>query len=83
MPVGERRHPAREMLGDGILVTRQQAQREAARVAQELVHGRLPAHAHADERGIEGEGDERADRQAETLTVRVDSEDGNPRGEAA
>ena len=41
VPVRERGDAAGEMLGDRLLVAGEQAQREAARVAQELVHGGL------------------------------------------
>jgi hypothetical protein len=43
----------------------------------------LAAHSNADERRLEREGYERADREAEALAVRVNREDGNPSREAA
>jgi hypothetical protein len=53
VPVREGRHPAREVLGEPFLVSREQAEGEAARASQQLVHGSLAADADADERRFE------------------------------
>jgi hypothetical protein len=47
------------------------------------VHGRLPADPDSDERRLQGEGDERADRQTQTLAGGVDRQDRDSRREAA
>jgi hypothetical protein len=83
VPVREGRHAAGEMLGDCLLVSRQQAEREPARPAQELVHGRLLTDPDSDERRLKGEGDERVDRQTQALARCVDRDDRDSRREAA
>jgi hypothetical protein len=47
------------------------------------VHGRLPVHGDPDERRLERETDDCADRQAESFARGVDGEYRDPRGEAA
>jgi hypothetical protein len=47
------------------------------------MHGRLAADSDTDERRLEGERDERADREAEALAVGINRQDGNPKREAA
>ena len=55
MPVRERGYSPREVLCNSLLVSRQQAEREPARLAQELVHGRLPVDPDPDQRRLERE----------------------------
>jgi hypothetical protein len=71
------------VLGDVLLVSCEKAEREAASLAEQLVHGRLPADTDSDERGLEGEGDERAHCQPEAFTCGVDRENRDSRREAA
>jgi hypothetical protein len=53
VPMRERRHPAREVLSEPFLVSCEQAEGEAARASQQLVHRSLAADADADERRLE------------------------------
>ena len=83
VPHRDRRHAAREVLREPHLVAGEQRDREAARLAQQLVQRRLARDRDPDERRLERERDERADRQAEPLALDVDRDDGDPDGEAA
>jgi hypothetical protein len=83
VPVGKRRHPAREVLGNALLVSGEQAEGEAARRTQELVHGGLLAHGDADEGWLQGKRDDRADGEAQANALGVDGQDGDPGGKAA
>jgi len=79
----EGRNSPREVLGDPFLIAREQAEGETTRPAKQLVHRRLPAHAHADERRLERKPDERADGEAEPLPSEVHGQGGDPGGEAS
>ena len=67
VPVGKRRHAASEMLGHGLLVARQQAERELIGTPEQLVHGGLAGNAHRDEGRLQGKRDHRSDGEPEPL----------------
>ena len=77
VPEGDRRHAPREVLREPVLPVGEQAEREPARAPEELVHRRLPVDRHADERRLERERHQRADRQAQTLALRVHRQHGD------
>ena len=83
VPVSERRDAAGEMLGHGLLIAGKEAERETARVSQQLVHGRLPAHRDADEGRLERERERRPDGQPEPLAPVVHGQHGDAGRKAA
>jgi hypothetical protein len=81
VPVRERRDATGEVLRDRVLIAGEKAHREAARLAQELVHCRLAVDRDADQR--RRQRDECADGQSEALAVRVDRQNRDPGGKTA
>jgi len=77
VPERDRRHAAPEVLREPVLPVGEQAEREPARPAQELVHRRLPVDRHADQRRLDRQRHQRADRQAQLLALRVDRQHGD------
>ena len=59
LPHRDRRHTAREVLGELDLIAPEERDGEAARLAQELVEGGLSPDRDPDERRLERERDER------------------------
>jgi hypothetical protein len=83
LPERDRRHPAGEVLCQGLLALGEHAHGELVRAAQQLVQRRVPPDRNPDERGIQGQRDERSDRQADALAGEIDRDDGDPGWEAA
>ena len=83
VPHRDRRHAAREVLREPLLAAGEQADREAAGLAQQLMELRLLRDRDADERWLEGQRDERAHRLAEQRAVDVDRDNGDAAREAA
>jgi lipopolysaccharide/colanic/teichoic acid biosynthesis glycosyltransferase len=75
VPHRDRRDTAGEVLREPLLSGREQRDRTTACIAQELVQRRLLRDREADEGGIEGEADERPDRETEPIPVRAHRHD--------
>ena len=68
------------MLRDSFLPRCEQADAEVSGAPQQLVERRLLLDGEADERRVERERDERAERQSQALAVEVDGDDCDARG---
>ena len=76
-------NPAGEMLRDRFLAGGEQADREPAGFAQQLVERGRARDRDPDKRRLDGEGDEGPDGQAEALAVGVHRDDGDAGGKPA
>src|SRR5581483_574937 len=78
VPERDRRHTAREVLREVVLIARENRGAPLVRVAQHLVQRRLARDRDADERRLERERDERRDGQAGTAAVELRDDDRDP-----
>jgi Ca2+:H+ antiporter len=84
VPEGDRWDAAaREVLSHPGLVSREEARGPAACTPDRLVRGGLLADRDPDQGRLEGEGDERPDRQTESLGLDLGRHDGDGRGKPA
>src|SRR6266480_2753177 len=82
LPDRDRRHAAREVLRHGLLAGGEKAGAERPGAAQQLVQSRPAPDGEADQRRLERERYQRADRQAQALTFEVDADDCDSRRES-
>src|SRR4029453_6801194 len=75
LPDRDRRPAAREVLRHRLLACGKQAGAERLRAAQQLVQSRPSPDGKPDERRLQRERNQRADRQAQALTFEVDADD--------
>ena len=74
LPHPDGRDAASEVLCERLLIGREERHGERPRLAQKLVQRRLARDGDTDERGLEREGRERGDGQADALAARVDAD---------
>ena len=77
MPMRDRRHAAREVLRDRLLLAAQQAERASPGFPEKLERRAVLPERDADERRLERERHERRDGDAHRLTFVLDREDGD------
>src|SRR5439155_16854259 len=83
LPERDRRYATREVLRNRLLAGRQQTDAERSGTAQQLVQRRPAPDGEADERRLQRERNQGADRQAQALALEVDADDRDSRGESS